>query len=159
VLLLVYQTNEDFPVWSDVFDRHFNKKLYVIVLSIQWIFAVNDTMLIGMMPFPNNSVIWSLNFKSLGGPLWVKFVKLVVFVKHLGVKALSNWALWWWNLPVLEFSVKRLFSMRNHSASELSQLWWLIILERGLDPVPEVTQHIDKRLPIPVDKDSPVMLG
>ena len=57
VLVLVNQTHENFAVGADVLHGDAHEKFDIWVLGSHWVLAVDDAVLIAVMPFVHNALV------------------------------------------------------------------------------------------------------
>jgi hypothetical protein len=128
VFFLIDQAYKYFAVGPDILHWNTNKEFYVRILSIHWILAVNNAMLVTVVPLVNYPVVLPFDFQSLCYPFRIKLVKNIVLLKNKVIYALMDMCLGCRQLPVLELPIKLFLPLTNDPPSKVYQVVVGVIL-------------------------------
>ena len=85
VLGLVHQPHKYLAVTTHILHGHIHQEFNIAVSNIQRILTIDNSVLVTVMLFPNNSVLITLKFQGGCKPFGVEFVELILLKDYLVV--------------------------------------------------------------------------
>ena len=125
---LVYKSNKYLSIRPHILHWNIYQELNVWIASVHWICAINYSMLVRMMPFADNAIVWSFYSQSLCWPIGIKFIEMIIIKLELFISTNLHICFRRRNLPKVKLTIKHSFFFTYDITSEMNKLYICIIL-------------------------------